>query len=474
MTWRKGNLRNLSIGTIFVSCNLLLFSEIAFATEKKITQKEVIESSVKFYPQILSSYEKVKASEGSYLASQGFFDIKLEQKYQDKTRGYYNGKTYDVTLEKELGVMGSKIYGGYRKSYGDFAGYDGDKLTNGDGEYRIGGKVSLLKNRGIDSNRLSVLLSSLGVEESKIQLELIKKVIERDATKAYWGWVAAGEIYKIYDDLYQLSLRRQGQLEQRLAKGDVAQIIVEENKKNVLRRKTSLIQAKQDFENSALALSLYLRKEDGTPILADRKHLPHLDFAKLASHLNLSKDVEHALSNRPEIKIIEIKNKENQAQSKYANNLLQPELDVEFGASKDQGKGPVTRSQSENFANLNFSLPLQFSEARGKIAEYDSKLKSIAYERQLLRETIAAEIEQIFIRIRSLGEIHENIKQEVSLAELLESSEREKFKHGASNFFLVNLREQDTALSKAMKAETVEKYYGALADYHLATFIPNQ
>ena len=369
--------------------------------------------------------------------------------------------------------MGSKVYGGYRKSYGNFANYDGDKLTNDDGEYRIGGKVSLLKNRGIDGNRLGVLLSSLGVEESKVQLELIKKTIERDATKSYWHWVVSGEIYKIYDDLYQFSVKRQSQLEQRLAKGDVAKIIVEENKKNVLRRKISLMQAKQEFENSALYLSLYLRNEDGTQILANKNQLPNLDATKLNSDFNSSQDIEYALNNRPEIKIIEIKRSENQGQSKYAKNLLQPTLDVEFGASRDQGNGSITRSQSENFANLNLSLPLQFSEARGKIAEYDSKLKSLSYDKQLLKEKIITEIEQILLKIKTISEIHENIREEVSLAELLESSEREKFKHGASNFFLVNMREQDTALSKAMKADAVEKYYGALADYHLATFASN-
>ncbi len=194
----------------FLFLNLQLFSALSFANEvKKISQNDVLDSAVNFYPQILANYEKVKASEGSYLAAQGFFDVKLEQQYQDKTRGYYDGKVYDAKLAKELGFMGSKIYGGYRKSYGNFATYDGEKITNGDGEYRVGGKISLLKNRDIDGNRLAVLLAGLGIEESKIQLEFIKKIIERDAVKAYWRWVVSGKIYKIYDDLYQFSLKRQ-------------------------------------------------------------------------------------------------------------------------------------------------------------------------------------------------------------------------------------------------------------------------
>ncbi len=458
----------------FLFLNLQLFSALSFANEiKKISQNDVIDSAVNFYPQILANYEKVKASEGSYLAAQGFFDVKLEQQYQDKTRGYYDGKIYDAKLAKELGFMGSKIYGGYRKSYGNFATYDGEKVTNRDGEYRIGGKISLLKNRDIDGNRLAVLLAGLGIEESKIQLEFIKKIIERDAVKAYWRWFVSGKIYKIYDDLYQFSLKRQSQLEHRFSKGDVAKIIVEENKKNVFRRKNSLIQARQDFEVSKIFLSLYLRDQQGKPLLALENQIPEVSQINQNQVFDLVSDFENAVQKRPEMRILQIKKSENQNNLKYAKNLLQPELDVEIGASKDGGNGSKIKAQSENFANLNFSAPLQFSEARGKVAEYDSKMKALNHEQQLMREKISAEIEQIVLKIRTCGEIYENASQEVILAELLENSEREKFKHGASNFFLVNLREQDTALSKAVKAEMLEKYYSAIADYKLATFTSN-
>ncbi len=153
---------------------------------------------------------------------------------------------------------------------------------------------------------------------------------------------------------------------------------------------------------------------------------------------------------------------------------MQPKLDLEFEASKDDGKGTLTKSQSENLVNLKFSSPLQFREAKGKIASYDAELRTISFEKQLLQDQIKNEIETILININSLAEIYKNLTKEAELAELLEKSEREKFKHGASNFFLVNLREQDTAITKASKAEVLEKYYTTIADYELAIFSPNQ
>jgi len=449
------------------------FLELAEAsTEKKLLHHEVTSSANRNYPQILSYYEKVSAAEGTALGSLGFFDIKLKQNYTDKSRGFYDGKTIDTLLEKELGFMGAKVYGGYRKSFGNFADYEGGAITNESGEYRVGAKFSLLRDSSIDQNRLGLILANLGVLESQIQLETIKKEIERDATKAYWKWISAAKVFHIYEDLYQLSLKRQSQLEEKLKKGDVAQIIVAENKKNILRRKSALAKARQDFENSAIYLSLFWRSENGAPIVPKPNQVPEIHFSlhEIENSQNV-RDLETALSSRPELRILKIQKEQNSSQLKYAQNLFKPQLDVDLGASKDLGNGSTSRSQANNYVGLDFSIPLQQREARGKTSEYESKLKSLKYEEQLLGEKIKAELEQIKIQISSIVEMHYNLSQEAELADLLENSEREKFKHGASNFFLVNLREQDTAASKSAAIEMYEKYQSALADYKMAVFL---
>jgi outer membrane protein TolC len=449
------------------------FLELAEAsTEKKLLHHEVTSSANRNYPQILSYYEKVSAAEGTALGSLGFFDIKLKQNYTDKSRGFYDGKTIDTLLEKELGFMGAKVYGGYRKSFGNFADYEGSSITNEGGEYRVGARFSLLRNSSIDQNRLGLILANLGILESQIQLETIKKEIERDATKAYWKWISAAKVFHIYEDLYQLSLKRQSQLEEKLKKGDVAQIIVAENKKNILRRKSALAKARQDFENSAIYLSLFWRSENGAPIVPKPNQVPEIHFSlhEIENSQNV-RDLETALSNRPELRILKIQKEQNFSQLKYAQNLFKPQLDVDLGASKDLGNGSTSRSQANNYVGLDFSIPLQQREARGKTSEYESKLKSLKYEEQLLGEKIKAELEQIKIQISSIVEMYYNLSQEAELADLLENSEREKFKHGASNFFLVNLREQDTAASKSAAIEMYEKYQSALADYKMAVFL---
>lgn len=452
--------------------NFASFEIAEASSEKKLLQQEVAASANKNYPQILSYYEKVNAAEGTALGSLGFFDIKLKQSYVDKSRGFYDGKTTDTTLEKELGFMGAKVYGGYRKSFGSFADYEGQSRTNDGGEYRAGAKFSLLKDSSIDQNRLGVILANLGAKESQIQLETIRKEIERDATKAYWKWISSAKVFHIYEDLYQLAIKRQKQLEEKLKKGDVAEIIVAENRKNILRRKSALAKARQDFENAAIYLSLFWRSENGAPIVPQQNQVPEINFSlHEIENSQTIRDLETALSNRPELRILKIQKEQNTGQLKYSKNLFKPQLDVDFGASKDLGKGAAARSQANNYVGLDFSIPLQQREARGKASEYESKLKSLKYEQQLLEEKIKVQLEQIKVQISSIVEIHQNLSEEAKLADLLENSEREKFKHGASNFFLVNLREQDTAASRAAVIEVYERYQSTLADYKMAVFL---
>lgn len=460
-----------SISLILLPCTVFANS-LQKKEEKILNLEEVVKSAVKNYPKIFSHYDKIRAAESNLLAAKGFFDIRLKQNYSDRTRGYYDGKIYDAEIEKNLGVLGSRVYGGYRKSYGKFANYEEGSLTNSGGEFRAGAKFSLLKDRDIDESRLSLILGNLGIEEAKIELENIKMEIARDATRAYWSWVASGKILRIYEDLYQLSLNRQKQLEVKSQKGDVAQIIAVENRKNLLKRKASLAKVGQEFEAASIYLSLFYRDANGNPIKLKVENLPnsHFKLSAIPDEKIFKTIKEEALLRRPEIKIMKIKSDEQSGELKYAKNLLQPQFDVEFGASKDEGSGSRSRSESNNYTNLTFSLPLQQREGKGKVATAEAKLSALSYERSLLEDQIRVEIDQIMVRILTIYETHSLISEEVRLAEILQNAEMEKFKHGASNFFLVNLREQDSAASKAALIEVFKEFQNSMADYQLAIF----
>jgi outer membrane protein TolC len=454
----------LLIGIIFISS----FNAKA---SSEISEKDVVNSALSHYPAILSYYEKVNANEGLVTQAKGFFDIRLKQNYYDKTRGFYDGRISDTLIEKELGTMGAKVYGGYRKSFDDFADYDRGGKTNDGGEYRAGVKLSLLRNSTTDENRLLLEVAKLDLQEAKIQMEKIKMEIARDARKAYWLCVSSAKIYQIYQDLYQLSLTRQKQLEEKSQKGAIAQIIVSENRKNILRRKSLLAKARQDFEIRKSFLALFFRDKNGKVKNIKDEEIPNIVFSLKELEIEkFNRDLDHALTNRPELLALKIQQNSQKEQLKYAENLYKPQLDLEFGASKDQGSGSFDKQQSENFVNLEFSIPLQQRQAKGATQESRSKLSALKIDEDLQRDKIKIEMQQIKIQIHNVIEIFKNLEEEVELAKILEDAEREKFKHGASNFFLVNMREQDTANSKAALLEVFSNYQEALADYQFASF----
>jgi len=466
----------LSVKILYLAFNFIFYNQVLAknpkaeeSTKPTLLVDKIIESSQKNYPQILNFYEKVAIKEGKILESQGFFDVKIKNQYQDKSRGFYDGKINDISLEKQNGFLGSKIYGGYRKSFGNFADYDGNNLTNDEGEYRIGGSFSLLRNRGIDSGRLDLITSQLELQESKIQLEKVKNEISRDAVKNYWNWVIAGYIYQTYENLYELAKKRDSQLKIRHQKGDIAQIILTENHRNVLNRQSLMQEAKNNFDNSVLALSMYYRGKDGEMMMAKIEELPKIDF-DLAKNLSkkIENDVENGLKNRPELRILKIQNDQENNNLLQAKNLYQPKLDLHFEASKDLGDGTKSRAQANNQVKLDFELPLQQNVAKGKIASTSSKIKAIKYEEQFYRDKIRTEILQLHNSLKNILQIYGNYLEELKLSQILEKAEKERFQNGHSDFFLINLREQEVATAKINKLVSILRYQSIQADYNFA------
>ncbi len=450
---------------------LIFFITSSALANQAISPEIVVDSALKHYPKILAYYEKVAESEGDILQNQGLFDIRLKQQYQATTKGFYDGKTFDVFLEKQNAFLGSKVYAGYRKSYGDFPDYDGKFLTNNNGEYRFGASVSLLQNNMFDKNRLAIANAMLNNQESKLQLAKMQAEISKDAKQAYWKWFLYGKIYLIYQDLYQLALERDKQLQIRLQKGDVANIIVIENKRNILNRKNAMLEAKQDFLNSCFYLSLFYRQENGKPQEITDKTLPTDSLPIKLNHItekNLQHDIKQASQFRPEIQILKTKQNKEQNYLNQANNLLQPTLDLNLETSKDLGKGSATRKEAVNSIKLNFDLPLQLRDAKGQVAKAEANIKYLNYEQQLLAEKIQVEIKQIGSYLNILAEIYHNAEEEFKLSQKLASAEKERFKQGGSDFFLINLREQELARANISKIQAIEKYYHTMAEYNFA------
>jgi outer membrane protein TolC len=232
-----------------------------------------------------------------------------------------------------------------------------------------------------------------------------------------------------------------------------------------------MVEAKNNFDNQAISLSLYYRKENQEPIIINEWQLPDINFLpENFINKNISQDVEKALSIRPEIQIIKIKQQQEQNNLSQAQNLYKPNLNLNFEASKDLGNGSKTRSQTNNEVKLNFEVPLQQNIAKGKILQSNSKINLLKIEESFYRDKITNEIKQISNSIQTSAKIFNNYLQEYKLSQQLEKAERERFRSGNSDFFLINLREQEMASAKINKLVSFFKYQSLKADYQVAIF----
>lgn len=457
--------------TIFLTATIFVI--LSCANVWAVSDTDIQNSVLKHYPLILAGYDKIDSARGGLKAAQGAFDIRLKQEFLDYSRGYYDGKYASASVERQNRLFGSKVYGGYRRSYRDFESYNGNQNTAHNGEFFAGLNIPLLEGRAIDENRLGEMLANYDFEESKIYLEKIKIKIQQDALKAYWNWIGAAKTFEIYSDLYELSLVRDKQLQQKFKTGDIAKIIVVENKKNLLTRKNDMILAETEFRNSAIYLSLFYRDENANPIILGKEDVPTVKFVADIFNFNsfiLKQDSDLAINERAEIKLLRNNRLKETANLKYANNLFQPKLDLNIETSKDVGDGNAQLTQSRNKIGLQLSVPLQFSKASGSKSKAQSNISALDYEERLIQDRIKTELKQIHISIQNNAEMLNNLKEEVVLAQELEKAERKRFKAGDSNFFVVNLREQISADSKIKKIEAWVKLQNFKVDYKAARF----
>jgi outer membrane protein TolC len=218
-------------------------------------------------------------------------------------------------------------------------------------------------------------------------------------------------------------------------------------------------------------LSLFYRQENGKPQEISEKTLSISSLPIKLNHINeknLENDIKQAMQFRPEIQILKIKQNKEQNYLKQAKNTLQPTLDLSLETSKDLGQGSPTRKETVNTVKLDFDFPLQQRDAKGQEIKAEASIKYLNYEQQLLAEKIQVEIKQIGSYLNILAEIYHNAEDEFKLSQKLASAEKERFKQGGSDFFLINLREQELARANIGKIQAIEKYYHTMAEYFFA------
>ncbi|MEM9897968.1 MAG: TolC family protein [Pseudomonadota bacterium] len=441
----------------------------------------VLKASATHFPSILEALAKRRGAAGDALSAQGAFDVVFSADGFDRVSGFFDGGVIDTKVERQFRPLGAKVFGSYRVSDGLFPTYENIENTNTLGEGKIGVIFSLLRDKNIDPRRFQELDTSLALRQADLDVLLTKVGVQYNALTAYWRWVAAGQQLSVFESLLQIARNRQSGLKEQVDQGARAAIFLTENLQNITRRQRLVTEAERDFEIAANELSFYYRDTLGQPLIPTRRQLPTLD---LMEPLDVSMDlgggitedngdlVMAALAARPELAILRTALDRARAKVQLSENELKPRLDLNAEVSRDFGEineGGPSFDSTDTIVGFRFSVPFQRREAKGRLARARADFDAVEQARRRTQDRIELEVRNILINLTTSARIATIAGQETSQAETMERAERERFASGASDFFLVNVREETTADARIRELLAELQIHIARANYDAAT-----
>ncbi|MEE2671781.1 MAG: TolC family protein [Bdellovibrionota bacterium] len=436
------------------------------AYAETLTLDEVLSSTKEHFPLIQKSYEDIVAAKAKRRSAIGGFDASIDGKLDQRPQGYYDGQSQSVKIVKPLQSFGAKVYGGYRVSEGSYPDYEGKYNTLDNGEYSVGVALSLWRDSFIDSKRLKLRNSELDVSiaENAYQQAVLK--YQSLAMKSYWEWVAYGKTLRIQKELLEMAQKRTFGLERRSNRGDLAKIYLTENNQYIVKRKADVLKAQQSFEQLSYELSLFYRNKKGEPVIPRLGSVPEnmLDITPMDITAE-EKKLQEILKKTPQIQILKNEILSYKNEKEFGENSLKPKVDFNVELSDDQGDGPKNLRPTEVRAMVNFSVPLERNLGNGQTQAAEAKIRALEKELAYLEQYTKVTLDRLIVQLNIASQIITNTAKEIEYAETLRQAEYKKFQQGASDFFVVNLREQNKADAQVKQVDAYLKYQKAYAEY---------
>ncbi len=435
---------------------------------------EVLRSSALTFPSILASFEREAAARSDQLAADGAFDLILEGEAYDRVTGTFSGGFASVGATQPIKPFGGEVYGSYRLSDGRFPIYENIYNTNELGEFKVGALFSLLRDRRIDKRRFALEDTRLATGQARLDVLLVQLNVQHEALKSYWRWVAAGREIRVYEQLLEIAQARMIGLTRQVRAGATPQIAITENEQNIIRRKTLLAQAQRNFAVASTSLSYYLRDRTGQLISPTREQLPDDETIDALPDVDalLTADANALVEERPELQELAIAIQRATNKIELRRNDLRPKLDFNVELSRDFGgigDGGSTFDSTDTVVGVQFTVPLQRREARGRLQRAEAELREKELKRRQIADQIEVEIGNIVTNLTAALELSGLAREEVQQANAMVNAERKRFDLGAGDFFLVNLREESAADAqiRSIRAELTGRL--AAASYSAAT-----
>ncbi|MBX3206207.1 MAG: TolC family protein [Labilithrix sp.] len=427
---------------------------------------EVLTNVETRYPLLLAEMQAVTAAQGEELSAWGSFDPKWKTKATAFPVGYYQYGMVDSFIEQPLYWRGLSVFGGYRLGQGKFPLYYDGYRTNSFGEARAGVVVPLLRGGSIDEERAKLWKAEAGINAAREGLAATKLEFQRGAAYKYWEWIAAAKKLEVAKTLLQRALDRNTAITIRVARGDAPAVDRTDNARAIVQREQQVVSAERILTTARLALSLYLRDEEGNPVIPAAERVPERfpEPTRLDAR-TVESDVSRALGKRPEIRVYEARRRQYEVERELAENDAWPTLNVLLAGSKQFGDGYPERQPAAVEAGLFLDIPLRTRKADGRARAADARFLSYDLQLRYAKDKITLEVRDAAAGTDAAAARLGLARRELELAQQLEQAERQRFDMGDSTILFVNIREQATFDAATRELDTLLEHHKALALY---------
>ena len=455
----------------------LLPIEARQANNRGLALAEVLSSVQMSYPMVEAAYLNNDIADGKRLAAEGSFDTKFKASSENGPTGFYQTYRNKAGVTQPL-FNGGEVFGGYRIGRGDFQPWYQERQTNDAGEFKAGVRIPLLRNREIDRRRAELWRATFDqqITRPEIRGQLIS--FQRDASYAYWFWIAAGQHYEVGRRALELARQRTTQLEKQEKAGALNPPVLQDNLRAIAKRESKLLDLERKFKQTAIKLSLYYRAADGTPQRAAIEQLMEFPLEQKATfeQTQISEDrialgVQTALQMRPELTVLDTMYRRARVDLAAAQNDFLPAIDAMVSGSQDLGEPTSSKRDKSEFeldAGVFVDVPIQRRKARGKSQAAAAKMQQILAKKRLTEQKIVTEVRAIGAALQAAAQRIERASEARKLAEYMARIERRKFELGQSDLLKVVIREQYAVDAAVAEVDAKLEFSLAESDFSAA------
>ncbi len=418
-----------------------------------LTESDVKKSVLSHFALIQEAELKAESSKAELTSAEGAFDHKLIFKSRNRIEDKYDNQYFETTIERQTALGGTSLVAGHRQGLGHFPEYDGKYRTSGAGEIFAGLAVPVLRDFKTDEFRTNLKLKEIEKKQAEIESTLKKMVYVHKALTLYYKWILETQKLSINREILKLAKKRHEMIERKFRAGDIEQIKVTDNQRAIDKRSGDVLKNEIELNKIRTELAIYLRDDAGVP-----RALPEESNPQFILQKNEPSFASIDVSLNPQLKIIDLEREKLKIESVFYDQSKLPGLSLELlGARELSPRQPYDPERLQ--VGVKFDYPLENRKAEGKSVSYAYKVRAIEKSREFLEAQIGQQL-NFFVKASTDSKVRWSIlTREYEGSIKMAEAEKKKWSQGASDLFVVNLREQDVA-------DVEIRRWTALYDYH--------